>query len=162
MEHLWAPWRMGYVAAPKAEGCFLCQAWRASPDAGESLVVARENGALAMLNRYPYNAGHLMVVPARHVAGMDALTPEEALECWRLTVAAQAALGLVCRPDGFNVGINQGRAGGAGLAEHLHIHVVPRWEGDHNFMTVMADARVVPEALEATAEKLRKAFADRR
>ena len=161
MEHLWAPWRMAYVAAPKTEGCFLCHAANARTAEAEAaqLVLARRGEAFALMNRYPYNAGHVMVVPARHVAGLDALSPGEALDCWRLVVDTQKALTTICLPDGYNLGINQGKAGGAGLAEHLHIHVVPRWEGDHNFMTVMADARVVPEALAATAAKIREAFA---
>ena len=161
MEHLWAPWRIRYVAqAPAANaaapsGCFFCHGWEARPDeAKDHLVLARAGAAMAMLNRYPYNAGHIMVVPARHVAACRDLTDAEAADIWKLTVKAQEALGRLMRPDGFNLGLNEGSAAGAGVASHLHWHVVPRWKGDHNYMTVCADARVVPEALEDTWARL--------
>ena len=159
MERIWAPWRMDYVGVPPQPGCFICRAAAGGAEASRHLVVARRASALVMLNRYPYNAGHLMVAPFRHVDGVEALESDEILDCWRLASDAKRALGLVGAPDGYNLGINQGKAGGAGLADHLHLHVVPRWEGDHNFMTVLADLRVVPQALEATRLRLREAFA---
>lgn len=166
MEHMWAPWRMAYVAAPKTppdagRTCFMCAgaAGRANP--GAHLVVGRGPSALAMLNRFPYNCGHVMIVPARHVAGVGELTADEALDLWRLTTAAQDALRAAFKPDGFNLGINEGAAAGAGHAGHLHVHVVPRWAGDHNYMTVCADVRVVPEALDDTLRRLTPLMAER-
>lgn len=158
MERLWAPWRMRYVARAeeKASGprCFLCAGWARPEDDRHSLVLARAGTALALLNRYPYGAGHVLVAPARHLAACADLSAAEAADLWRLLTATQQALGLLMRPDGFNIGINQGAAAGAGVADHLHMHVVPRWAGDHNYMTVLADARVLPEALDETWRRL--------
>lgn len=166
MEHMWAPWRMDYVTHEKSggDGCFLCQGWAeasAAAAAEKHLVAGRSALGMVILNRFPYNCGHLMVVPARHIAAGRELTADEAVDLWRLVSAAQEALDQAMRPDGFNIGINQGRAGGAGLAGHLHIHVVPRWDGDHNFMTVCADTRVVPEALAETRRRLAPLLASR-
>lgn len=163
MNYLWAPWRMSYVTHEKKpdDACFLCRGWAEADHAARNLLVARGKAGGVMLNRFPYNAGHLMVAPGRHVATLDALTEEEAADLFRLVCAAQSVMTELMNPEGFNVGVNQGAAAGAGHAAHLHIHVVPRWAGDHNFMTVCADVRVVPEALDATYTRMAPLFAAR-
>ena len=146
---LWAPWRMEFIRGPKEEGCFLCRIHREGPakDAA-NLVVCRGKSCFLLMNRYPYNGGHLMVAPYRHVGRLETLTVEERSEIMELTCLAERLLEQVARPQGFNVGINQGAAAGAGLKDHLHVHVVPRWEGDTNFMPVLGSVRVMPQALE--------------
>ena len=126
-----------------------------SSDDVENLVVVRERTCFALLNRYPYNGGHLMVVPYKEVPGMNGLTDEELADLWKLVRRCCNALAAVMKPDGFNVGINIGKVAGAGIAEHLHVHIVPRWNGDTNFMPVLANTSVVPDALLAIAAKLR-------
>ena len=160
MDYLWAPWRMEYIGSVPKESCFLCSAWEESEGAKRIArwEIARGENALVILNRYPYNSGHLLIAPARHVSSFDMLTDEEMLECWHLATRAKKTLTLLAKPDGFNIGINEGKSGGAGVPGHLHIHIVPRWNGDHNYMTVIADVRVVPQALETTAAKIREAF----
>jgi ATP adenylyltransferase len=157
VDNLWAPWRLEYVAGAKPAGCVLC-AKLDDADDERTLVVARGEHAYAVLNLYPYNNGHLMVVPDRHVAGLDELTAAESAECQRMLErgirAARAALGA----GGFNVGLNLGEAAGAGIASHLHWHLVPRWEGDTNFMPVLADVRVMPQHLTTTWRLLREAW----
>lgn len=158
---LWAPWRLAYVqgaaAGPaEADGCFLCRA-ADEPDE-QALVVHRGGKALALLNRYPYASGHLLVAPRRHVGGFGDLTDAEALEIHRLAAAGMAALAAVFSPEGYNLGWNIGRVAGAGLPGHAHLHVVPRWNGDHNFMPVLADVKVLPEHLELTRSKLAAAW----
>jgi ATP adenylyltransferase len=151
---------MEYIGSAPKEVCFLCSAW-AEADEEKRIArweVARGKNALVLLNRYPYNSGHLLVTPARHAASFDLLTEEETLECWSLASRAKRTLTALMKPDGFNIGINEGHSAGAGVPGHLHIHIVPRWEGDHNYMTVLADVRVVPQALEATCAKIREAF----
>lgn len=159
MQNLWAPWRMQYIAGsgPKQPGCFFCNAWNAPGEEEAHLVVARGEACLTMLNRYPYSGGHLMVAPARHFGCMEEATPAEAAEMWRAVTQAKDTLARAMRPEGFNIGINQGKCAGAGVLDHLHIHVVPRWEGDTNFMPVMADVRVMPQALVETWKRLRAA-----
>jgi len=146
---LWAPWRMEFIRGPKEEGCFLCRIIREGPagDAG-NLVVCRGKACLLLMNRYPYNGGHLMVAPYRHAGRLESLTADERNEMMELTCLAERLLERVMKPQGFNMGINQGAAAGAGLKDHLHMHVVPRWEGDTNFMPVLGSVRVVPQALE--------------
>jgi ATP adenylyltransferase len=155
---LWAPWRLTYVQqAGEQDGCVFCL--EAAGELGdESLVVHRGENAFAMLNKFPYSSGHLMIAPVRHVAALDELTEEEALEVHRLTGAALAALRAAYRPDAFNVGWNLGEVAGGSIAGHLHEHVVPRWAGDTNFMPVLADVKVVPEHLLATREQLAAAW----
>ena len=145
---LWAPWRMEFIRGPKEEGCFLCRIVREGPakDA-ENLVVCRSKACVLLLNRYPYNGGHLMAAPLRHAGTLGALTADEMRELMELTCLAQRLLERVMHPDGFNVGLNQGSAAGAGLKDHLHMHVVPRWDGDTNFMPVLGGVRVMPQAL---------------
>jgi ATP adenylyltransferase len=149
---LWAPWRLEYIQqADERPGCFLCE-----PE--EAVLVREGEGALVVLNRFPYASGHLLVAPRRHVGAFGELTDEEALEVHRLAAAGVAALEAAYAPQGFNLGWNLGRAAGAGLVDHVHLHVVPRWGGDTNFMPVLADAKVLPEALEATRRRLREAW----
>jgi ATP adenylyltransferase len=153
MERLWAPWRLEYVQhADEQDGCVFCKA--AGGDDDEALVLHRGEHAFALLNRFPYSSGHLMVAPYRHGAGFDSLDDAEALEIHRLTVQAIEALHTVYAPEGFNVGWNLGRIAGAGIVDHGHVHVVPRWGGDTNFMPVLADVRVIPEHLAETRRRL--------
>lgn len=156
VENLWAPWRLEYVTRAKPAGCVLCH--KRSDDDEASLVVARGEHAYAVLNLYPYNNGHVMVVPYRHVGDLEELTTQESEECQRLLErgirAARSALGA----GGFNVGLNLGEAAGAGIAAHLHWHLVPRWAGDTNFMPVLADVRVMPQHLHTTWTLLRDAW----
>jgi ATP adenylyltransferase len=159
MERLWAPWRLEYVQhADEQGGCVFCTA--AGGDDQEGLVVHRGERAFALLNRYPYSSGHLMVAPYRHGSGFDSLDEVEALEVHRLAVQAIEALQSVYSPDGFNVGWNLGRIAGAGIVDHGHVHVVPRWSGDTNFMPVLADVRVIPEHLTETRRRLADAWHD--
>lgn len=156
MERLWAPWRMQYVTgAAKTEGCIFCEKWKADADA-DNLLLCRGETCFTILNLFPYNNGHLMVVPVRHVADIVDLTPAEHAELFRQMQRSVSALRETMRPHGFNVGFNLGQAAGAGIADHLHLHVVPRWTGDTNFMPVLGDTRVISEALEETYQKLKK------
>jgi len=160
MDSLHAPWRIEYILSPKPElkeGLFARIAQ--SSDDVENLVVVRERTCFALLNRYPYNGGHLMVVPYKEVPDLNGLTDEELADLWRLVRRCSNALSAVMKPDGFNVGINIGKVAGAGIAEHLHVHIVPRWHGDTNFMPVLANTSVVPDALLAIAAKLRTELA---
>jgi ATP adenylyltransferase len=150
---LWAPWRMAYIGAPRPEGCLLCDLTRDHRDR-ESLILRRGPRTYVVMNRYPYNNGHLMVVPYRHCADLDQLSAEDSLELMQETQRAARILHRLFGAEGFNVGMNLGKAAGAGVAEHIHIHVVPRWVGDTNFMPVLADTKVMPDYLEATYEKL--------
>ena len=154
---------MEFIRAPKEKGCFLCRIVRAGPkqDAA-NLVVCRGRHCLLLLNRYPYNSGHLMVAPRRHVGRLGRLTPAELKEMMELTRLGERLLTRVARPQGFNLGINQGTAAGAGLKDHLHMHLVPRWEGDTNFMPALGRVRVVPQALAEMHAALRKALARER
>jgi len=159
MEILHAPWRIEYILAPKqAEETSLFTRIAQSNDDEGNLVLVRDRSCYALMNAFPYNGGHLMVVPYRQVPDLQGLTDEELLDLMKLTRRCQAALTQVMRPDGFNIGVNQGRVAGAGIIEHLHLHVVPRWNGDTNFMPVLANTRVVPEALKDVAARLRTAL----
>ena len=157
MDRLWAPWRLSYVTAAQvpATDCIFCDT-----TAGRDidLVVLRGRDAYVILNLYPYNNGHLMVVPRRHLAALEALTADEQMELMQLTRLSEMALNEAYRPQGINVGINLGKAAGAGIENHLHIHLVPRWSGDTNFMTAVGQTRVLPEDLGATANRLRPIF----
>jgi len=158
MKQLWAPWRLAYVQeAGAADGCVFCR--EAAGELGEdSLVVHRGERTLALLNKFPYASGHLMVAPRRHVATLGELTPEEAAEIHAVTVQAIETLSAVYAPEGFNVGWNLGAIAGGSISAHLHQHVVPRWAGDTNFMPVLADVKVLPEHLEATRACLGEAW----
>lgn len=161
MERLWAPWRLEFVEkGDKQEGCIFC---RFPAEEGEeadrrNLVLGRSAHAFALLNKFPYTSGHLMVVPRRHTASFESLSDEELADLSRLLRQAIAHVKAAYRPDGVNVGMNLGRAAGAGIADHLHWHVVPRWSGDTNFMPVVGDTRVMVEHLQATWERLRPLF----
>lgn len=158
MDRLFSPWRLAYVtaAAEPPSGCIFCEA----PDRDDqaSLVVARGRCCYVILNLYPYNSGHLMVVPRRHAATLAALDREELTEVMVFTQRAEHALTEVYRPHGINVGLNLGQAAGAGVADHLHIHLVPRWSGDTNFMSVVGNVRVLPEEVPESAKRLRPVF----
>jgi ATP adenylyltransferase len=154
LETLWAPWRVEYFAHEKASGeDFLGEAARSSDDAAH-LVVTRRKNAFLMLNKYPYASGHLMVIPYRRTAHMEDLSEEEVLDLWNLSLHAQRLLREVVKAEGFNVGFNLGTAGGAGFEEHLHLHIVPRWKGDQNFMALLSGTRIIPEGLQPLYERL--------
>ncbi len=159
MRQLWAPWRMTYVSGeePSPDGCFLCAAGEAA-DPSPWLVVERGETTLTLMNRFPYSSGHVMVAPRRHTADFGNLTHDEGAELVAATQRVIRAIGLVMQPGGFNVGLNLGGAAGASI-DHLHLHVVPRWGSDTNFMPVLADVKVIPEHLEVTAARLRQALA---
>jgi ATP adenylyltransferase len=159
MERLWSPWRLAYVTGTgSADGCIFCDACAPSPPAPDDLVLIRGDLAYVILNLYPYNNGHLMVVPNRHVGTLRAMTREELDALMRFTRHAEIALAEAYKPQGINVGINLGRPAGAGVLDHLHVHLVPRWTGDTNFMSVVGNVRVLPEELGETAQRLRPIF----
>jgi ATP adenylyltransferase len=163
MERLWSPWRMAYIEANKREGsergCVFCALLDGTSD--EERILRRDQLAFVTLARYPYNPGHLLVLPTRHVGELEELTPEEHGAIAQLTARSVSALREASDPHGFNVGLNLGHAAGAGIPEHLHWHVVPRWGGDTNFMPVVGDTRVLPELLQESFEKLAPHFEDR-
>jgi ATP adenylyltransferase len=155
MERLWAPWRMEYIdSAREGEGgCIFCDL-PAEGDDEKNYILARSEKAFAVLNKFPYNSGHLMIAPFRHVGDVEELEDEEALAMHELLQKSLKALTEAMKPDGFNIGMNLGRVAGAGIPDHLHWHVVPRWSGDTNFMPVIAETKVLPELLSDTYEKL--------
>lgn len=155
MRHLWAPWRVKYIrnAGKKGAGCFVCRALREKNDR-RNLLLVRGERALVMLNRYPYNSGHLLVAPVRHTGRLERLTKDEVLEMHRLLTRMMAALGKAMKPDGFNIGLNVGRAAGAGLPGHVHLHLVPRWNGDTNFMPIVGETKVMPQSLDQVYRQL--------
>lgn len=159
MDRLYSPWRYGYVtsASEPAPSCVFCHA--VSADEADPLVIARGTHAYVILNLFPYNSGHLMVVPVRHVASLMELSRDELVEIAELTQRAERAIAEVYAPHGLNVGVNLGKAAGAGVADHLHVHLVPRWSGDTNFMSVVGSVRVLPEEVPVSAERLRPVFA---
>lgn len=153
MEHLFTPWRMEYILSAKQPGCVFCNMLDAQDDRS-LLILRRGQRAFLVLNKYPYNNGHLMAIPYRHVDTLEDLTPEELAEVMSLAVLGMRALRQVLHPEGFNMGANVGAVAGAGVKSHVHVHVVPRWQGDTNFMSVFADTRVIPQALSETYELL--------
>lgn len=157
MQHVWAPWRMEYILASKQAGCFLCEAAHANADR-DLLVLRRQQHSFVILNRYPYTNGHCMVAPYRHVSELSALEDAELLELMQAVRDCVTILRQTMGIHGANVGINLGAAAGAGLAEHLHIHIVPRWQGDTNFMPVLADTRIMPQSLLQNYDQLLPAF----
>ncbi len=159
---LWAPWRMEFIRADKPKGCIFCE-FPAAPEADDrkNLLVHRSAHAFTCLNRYPYNSGHVMVIPRAHVADLGSLSPEDHADLGEELRRAVAVVRATYAPDGMNVGMNLGRAAGAGIADHLHWHVVPRWAGDNNFMPVLADQRVVVEALDEAWTRIHAAFVAR-
>lgn len=162
MEPLHAPWRIEYILAPKppaSDGSLFTRIAQSSADE-QNFVICRDRTCFAMLNTYPYNGGHLMVIPYKQVPDFHGLTDEELADLMKLVRRCQEALTCVMKPDGFNIGVNVGRVAGAGIVEHVHIHLVPRWTGDTNFMPVVAGTSVVPEALKDVAARLRAALAE--
>ena len=161
MQHLYAPWRMEYIGGPEPTGCLFCRVREASPDQdAANLVVHRDPGALVMLNRFPYNSGHVMVAPRAHVGDLVDLDDDATLALMRLVRRSLRVLERALTPHGANVGVNIGRAAGAGIPDHVHVHIVPRWNGDTNFMPVVGEVKIVNEHLTRTREKLVAAFAE--
>ncbi len=158
MDHLYTPWRMSYLQSsqPKIEGCVFCHKVTADDEAEH--VVARSAHVFVTLNLYPYNNGHLMIVPYAHIPSMEQMPPEALTDLMLTTNKTLAALRKVYNPQAFNIGANLGAAAGAGIAEHFHLHIVPRWGGDTNFMSITADTRVIPDILSETWRKLRAAW----
>ena len=154
MEYLWAPWRIEYLQRAAETGCILCQ--KPAEDNDEAnLILYRGQHSFVILNAFPYNPGHLMVAPYRHIADLQHFTDEEARELFDIVKKSLELLKEVMKPVGFNIGLNVGKAAGAGIAKHLHTHIVPRWQGDTNFMPVLSDTKVISEALSGTYKKLR-------
>lgn len=156
-EILWAPWRMDYIKGVKEEGCIFCDKPKQARDR-DNLVVQRGRHAFVIMNKYPYNNGHLMVVPYRHEAEVDKLTSEENAEMMKLLQCCARALKIICAPHGFNIGMNVGAVAGAGIDGHLHFHIVPRWYADTNFMPILGHTKVVSEGLWETWAQLQNAF----
>lgn len=157
VKYLWSPWRLKYVvSANRSRDCIFCEVLTNNSES--TLLLYQGETCFIQLNLYPYSPGHLMVIPKRHLPSLTSATVQERIEIITLTALAEVALTEVYAPQGLNVGINLGSAGGAGVVDHIHVHVVPRWSGDTNFMTVIGDTRVLPEELEQTAAKLRPVF----
>jgi len=157
MEQIWAPWRIQYIMMEKPEGCILCEKPGENNDA-VNYILYRGDKNYIILNSYPYNPGHLMVAPYRHVAGMEELTDEERNEHFVIVSQGIKILRQAFNPGGFNLGANMGKIAGAGIDDHFHTHIVPRWQGDTNYMPVLSDIRVMPEALAETYQKLKGRF----
>jgi ATP adenylyltransferase len=155
MKRIWSPWRMPYIEGrPADSGCLFCHRLEQA-DGPENLILVRTPLAFAILNRYPYTNGHMMVVPYDHVPSIDQLTPQVQAALMQLSAQAVSVLRLVYGAESFNLGVNIGAAAGAGVAEHIHVHIVPRWPGDTSFMATTGETRVIPEALERTYDRLR-------
>jgi len=158
MNHIWSPWRMEYLEGNnKDEGCVFCLA-QAMQDSAENLIVFRGERAYVILNRFPYTSGHLLVNPFEHKQTLDELDAETRAEMMELTTQCTTVLKSIYKPQGFNVGVNMGSAAGAGVPQHIHIHIVPRWAGDTNFMSTLGQTRVLPETLEDTYERIKNGF----
>ncbi len=157
MENLWAPWRMEYILGKREHYCIFCPDGDGHSDE-ERLILHRGSLSMVMMNKYPYNNGHLLIAPWRHIARLDELTEDEMLDLMRWLQRSTRIIKRVMNPKGFNIGLNLGAAAGAGVEEHIHFHVVPRWDGDTNFMTVFADVRSIPEHLHQTYFKLLNHF----
>jgi ATP adenylyltransferase len=153
MKVLWAPWRESYLKNPHVEECIFCKAVKNTDE--NQFVVYRSRYSIAMLNKYPYNSGHVMVAPIRHVPSIELLSDEELLDLSKTVTLIVKAIRECYKPDGINIGVNIGRAAGAGIESHLHVHIVPRWNGDTNFMPVIAGAKVIPEDLHNTWIKIK-------
>lgn len=156
MERVWAPWRMEYInSADDQDGCIFCTALNSADDERYHVLVRRKN-CFALMNKYPYNGGHLMVAPNEHIGELGSIAQDILGEMMTLTADCQKIIGEAMAPHGFNIGINVGRVAGAGIVDHLHIHIVPRWNGDTNFMPVLSDTKVIPQALSNTYALLMK------
>ncbi|MDQ6721780.1 MAG: HIT domain-containing protein [Candidatus Dormibacteraeota bacterium] len=159
MQRLWAPWRMEYIIEEPRPGCLFCRVIEHPDDEDAALVVSRPEGALVLLNKYPYNPGHAMIAPVAHLPGLEDLDEQQTTNLMRALKRTITVLKAELKPEGFNIGANVGRVAGAGMPDHVHLHIVPRWNGDTNFMPVLGDVKVVNEHLLQTAAKLREAFA---
>ncbi len=159
MENLWAPWRIDYILSKKPAGCIFCDKPAEDRD-DENLILLRGKYHFIIMNAFPYNNGHMMVVPYRHTSSLSDWSAEERAEMMELADLGVELLKRTMRPDGFNLGINMGLVAGAGVADHIHFHIVPRWNGDTNFMPVLSDTRVISEGLRATFGKLKEALAE--
>ena len=157
MKRIWAPWRIKYIEMEKPQGCIFCDKPKEDNDAA-NYIIYRGDKNFVILNAYPYNPGHLLVVPYRHIASMEELNDEELKEHFKIVQQSPGILRQVFKPEGLNIGINQGRVAGAGIEDHFHTHIVPRWNGDTHFMPVLADVKVLPEALADTYNKLKGKF----
>jgi ATP adenylyltransferase len=157
MNHIWSPWRMEYIESSKVEGCVFCSA-QAMEDGAENLIAFRRERAYVILNRYPYTSGHLMVVPFNHKPNLEELDPQTRAEMMELVTRCMTVLRRIYHPEAFNMGANIGEAAGAGVKQHVHIHIVPRWAGDTNFMSTVGATRVLPEALENTYQRVKNGF----
>jgi ATP adenylyltransferase len=153
VHNLWAPWRVEYIIGKKLPGCIFCPEYHGQSDE-QRLILYRDDLVMVMMNRFPYNNGHLLVSPWRHISSLDELTADEERDLMNWVKKSTRVLKKVMRPDGFNVGLNLGREAGAGFEEHLHFHIVPRWRGDTNFMAVLAEVRSIPEHLKQSYSKL--------
>ena len=153
MKVLWAPWRMAYIAGDREQGCLLCSKLKERDDRG-NLILYRRSQSFVILNRFPYTSGHLMVAPNRHVASLDELNEGEMVALMALLKQSIIILKRALKPDGFNMGMNIGSVAGAGIEDHIHFHIVPRWNGDTNFMPVLVETKVMPEYLEKTYDRL--------
>jgi len=156
MKRLWAPWRVAYIRHP-GKGCFFCRSIKVK-DHSKTLIIEKSVKAFTIMNRYPYNNGHLMISPIRHIGSLEQLNEDEILDLNHLLTRAIKALKISMAPQGFNIGINQGSVAGAGVIDHMHIHLVPRWQGDTNFMPVLSETKVVSEALLETYGKIKNGF----
>jgi len=157
MKTIWAPWRMDYILSDKSGGCIFCELPKQDKDR-DNLILYRSSHNFVIMNRYPYNNGHLMVVPYLHTSSLDGLADDVLLDFMKVTQHSINSLRKAFMPEGFNVGINIGRIAGAGMEEHMHLHMVPRWAGDSSFMTVIGEVRVIPEHIMETYDKLFAAF----
>jgi ATP adenylyltransferase len=158
MERLWAPWRMEYITEEPRPGCLFCRVIENPDDADAALVVWRPEGAVVLLNKFPYNPGHVMVAPVAHIGALEDLDDMQSTDLMRALKRTVKVLQRSLKPEGFNIGANIGRVAGAGMPDHVHLHVVPRWNGDTNFMPVLGEVKVVNEHLLQTAAKLSEAF----
>jgi ATP adenylyltransferase len=157
MEHIWAPWRIEYILTEKPEGCILCDKPKEDKDV-ENYILYRGDKNFVIMNSYPYNPGHLLVSPYRHVSRLEEMTDEERNEHFEMVSRCIRVLREAYNPGGFNIGANMGKVAGAGIDDHYHSHIVPRWQGDTNYITVLADVRVVPQALSETYRELKERF----
>lgn len=158
--NIWAPWRMEYIGsidAQNANGCFLCKYWAEPQQDDPNLVLWRSRQCMVLLNRFPYTSGHMLISPAQHVANIEDLPAETLTNLMLLTQEVVVLLREIIKPQGFNIGVNLGKCAGAGLPGHIHVHVVPRWEGDTNFVPVLSGTRVMPQALDAIHKAAREA-----
>ena len=155
MDKLWAPWRINYINRKKQTGCIFCQALSEKKDK-KNFIVLRSEYCFAILNTYPYNNGHVMIVPNRHIKSMESLTEGELLDMNKTLIKIKSSLKKILKPQGFNIGINIGKVAGAGIANHIHTHIVPRWPGDVNFMPIIANTKVISQSLKELYTKLKE------